>query len=79
VIEPINPSDSKYPCLLVFIATNSKMLYRFISAASLISLASAANFNVAVGPGLTYSPNTITGAAKGDTVTFSFAGVHDGG
>jgi len=53
------------------------MLYRFISAASLLSLASAANFNVQVGPGLTYTPNTVTGAAKGDTITFTFQSVHD--
>jgi len=52
------------------------MLYRFVSAASLLTLAAAANFNVQVGPGVEYTPNTVT-AAAGDTITFSFAGTHD--
>jgi plastocyanin len=55
------------------------MLYKLVSAASLLALASAANVDVQVGAdgGLDYSPNTVT-AAVGDTITFHFAGeIHD--
>jgi len=51
------------------------MLYRLVSAASLLALASAANFDVQVGAdgGLDFNPNVIT-AAVGDTVTYHFGG-----
>jgi plastocyanin len=42
--------------------------------AALSATVQAANFDVDVGPGLSYSPDHIATAASGDTVTFHFSG-----
>jgi hypothetical protein len=42
--------------------------------AALSATVQAANFDVNVGPGLTYTPDHIASAASGDTINFHFSG-----
>ena len=47
-----------------------------LTAASFLALVAAETHQVTVGPGLNYSPNTVT-AADGDIVQFTFGSGHD--
>jgi plastocyanin len=55
--------------------TTTTMKYT-LTAASLLALAAAEVHEVTVGPGLSYSPDTVT-AAQGDVVQFKFGSGHD--
>ena len=47
-----------------------------LAAASLLALVAAETHQVTVGPGLLYSPDSLT-AANGDVVQFTFGSGHD--
>lgn len=48
----------------------------FFSVTTFLASAHAATYNVTVGPGLSYSPSSVT-ASEGDVVAFTFGSGHD--
>lgn len=49
----------------------------FFSITSLLAGVRAASYHVTVGPGLSFSPDTISNAQEGDIVQFKFGSGHD--